>query len=568
MATETTSDAVETTLPTEVYPDLYDRYDNTTAEGSARNDARKRLYAAVLYLLKKRFYFDPDNRFMSINERPGGSFLYPTLTINLEPASFPGRPSDVTATQKIYFLAIYGRLLAENKGDPALGRSPLDPDGADDIILRDPTSAEPAKLRLVPSFVRSFVEAVERYHAHRELYEKVFSVLKRVGIAPLDVDGDSRPHSNIFSRQLTEVTDRLVEDRISHNAPQLGVRIEQAIGQAVGGSISGRASAVKVDLPDLDENLSVEILADNVRALSVLYFASELEDMRFFQVADKVSEQFQMGMLPLSRGPGGDNIFEYIKTATNRFTEIERLSMYARAFGKAQGGVDDALPNREFHNLWIRALSATSAYARMWTTAPVGTTLGSEGQLINLNVNTQQNRVHHMQVYKALRDLAVNLSLHGYGMAHFAAVELQQTIRVVKNMLSNPEVLAAYGVRDYFQLIERVSGQFLNSNVNSIRQRVQAQAGSRVIQWIADRAPVLASPTPPAAGVFLEDVLTSNVEKWLAVTGTQDSTIAQYSEPVAVPAQPTIPTMTLASVPDALKGVLDGVGVDGVLPQA
>ena len=157
--------------------------------------------------------------------------------------------------------------------------------------------------------------------------------------------------------------------------------------------------------------------------------------------------------------------------------------------------------------------------------------------------NVDQRRLPMMQVFKSTRDLSINLSLHGFAMAHYSAVELQQTIMQIRNMLSHPDVLSAFGVRDYFQLIERVSRMYMNSDVNTMRQRVMAQSGSRIIQWLADRSEVLASPNMPSSSMFMDPELNANVERWLAVTGTAGTVIDQYSEPVATPAQSTIPSL-------------------------
>lgn len=516
------------------YPDLYNEEDS-----SALNNRRKRLYTAVLYELKTLYNFDPGDKAMKIGPGAGD------VKLVVPPEKFSAFKGLDTAS-KVHVLAVYGRLLGENMDDPALGRDPGDPRGPNETMITDPVLAD-ASLRIVPRFVDAFTQAEKQHNAHRDLYNKAFCVLRDMGRMPsCDHTGktskdETKVVSEIFARQLSQVIDRLVEDRVGPDTPQLRLFIEHALGQAVGGTVQGRASAVRINLPELEEELSVEILDDNVRALSVLYFSAQLEDMRFFQAADTVAEQFLQGQLPLSRGSGGDNIWEFVKGAGDRMTEVERRGLYSRAFGFAQGGVDEELPNREFSNLWIRALSAVSTYSRQLVSAPVPGIHGRE--LINLNVMSGGNRIHHMQVYKTLRDLAVNLSLHGYGVAHFAAVELQDTIRKVRTMLSHKDLLTSYGVRDYFQLIERVSRMYLGSEVSSIRQRVQAQSGSQIIAWLSDRSAILSSPTPPQASIFLEPQLVDNVEKWLAVTGTGSSMLEQYSQPVPAAAQPTIPAM-------------------------
>ena len=60
---------------------------------------------------------------------------------------------------------------------------------------------------------------------------------------------------------------------------------------------------VAIDLPDLEDDALADIVKDNVLAVSALYFAGQLEELKFFAVADKVAEQFETGVVPMSRGP-------------------------------------------------------------------------------------------------------------------------------------------------------------------------------------------------------------------------------------------------------------------------
>jgi hypothetical protein len=336
---------------------------------------------------------------------------------------------------------------------------------------------------------------------------------------------------------------RLSEQGIGPGDLQLQSRFQNAFQIVLGGAISQRASQINIDLPDLEDNVQADIIKDNVLALSALYFAAQLEELKFFQVADKVAEQFQTGMIPTSRSVGGESIYRYIKDAVTRFTENERRSIYARAFGFAQGSVDEPLPNREFADLWIRFLSAVSILTREENA-------------------TMRQALTNQQVFKSARDLAVNLSLHGYGIAHFAAVEIQDLVKNLIKMLSFQDVLAAYGVTDIWQLVERVSGIYLGGAVNSVRQRTLAQSGARIIQFLATHQPQLASNADPRQATinFLrEKALIADVESWLAVTGTDDASVDKFSEPVQIPSQPTIPNMSLQMMPD-LQNIMPQTG--------
>lgn len=347
----------------------------------------------------------------------------------------------------------------------------------------------------------------------------------------------------IYTRQYAEVVRRLTEQGVRADDPQLRIKFLNAWQIVLGGSVAQRASQISVDLPDLEDRTQADIIADNVRALAAIYFAAQLEDLKFFQVADKVTEQFLSGMIPISRSQGSEAIYQYYREAADRFTEHERRSMYARAFGFAQGSVDEPMPNREFSDLWIRFASSVSIYDR------------------ERIVTGTRKSVTTPELFKNARDLAVNLSLHGYGIAHFAAVELQATIKFLLKTLSYPDVLQAYGVLDVWQLVERVSGLYLGGAANSVRQRTMAQTGSKIILWLADHSRQLSAPAGTidlgTAHVAKESELVGWVERWLAVTGMGEDTAEKYAEPVSLQSQPTIPDMALRAAPDMLQDALD-----------
>jgi hypothetical protein len=344
------------------------------------------------------------------------------------------------------------------------------------------------------------------------------------------------PNPVIFTRQFAEVVRRLHEQGVTFDDPQLRIKFLNAWHIVLGGSVAQRASQLMVDLPSLEDKAQADIIKDNVCALGALYFAAQLEDLKFFAVADKVTEQFLAGLIPVSRSEGGGAIYKYYREAEDRFTETERRSMYARAFGFAQGAVEEPLPNREFGDLWIRFCSSTSIYNR--EVAMTGT----------------RRKITEEELFKNARDLAVNLSLHGYGIAHFAAIELQDTIKNLLKTLSYPDVLQAYGVLDVWQLIERVSGLYLGGAVNSVRQRALATSGSQVILWLADKAKHLSG----IGGTLQQDPqLIKNIDRWLAITGTGEDATDKYSDPVSISAQPTIPDMALRAAPDLFQDAMN-----------
>jgi len=514
----------------EIYPDLTLRSE-AEAQLPAADTKVERRYEAIRYLLTERFNLPPA-------ELPGSAAEFPKRTT----------PEGVKAE----FVSVFSIIQAEGFNDPTLGRGTTP--GVGDILI--PAGGTPEQYHLIAKpFVAAAGNAVNEYNANKTLYDAVYDKLRDIAKVPyseINVPGIDFK-STIYLSQIAEVTRRLIENRVKSDDPQLGQYIVNALAVTLGGGVDRRASAINIDLPSLDDDVSADICPDNVYALSAIYFAAMLEDLKFFAVADKVQEQFMTGMVPLSRGPGGQAVYDYMKSAKDRLTEFERRSVYARTFGLAQGSIDEQMPNTQFSDVWIRFLSAVSGFKRQ-----------SE---------YQRTLVTNQQVFKSARDLAVNLSLHGFGIAHFAAVELQKLIRDVKTMLSYPDIVAAYGVRDVWQLTERVSQLYIGGSVNSVRQRTMAQSGARIMTWLGDNARTLVAGNDYGTLIsnLNQGTIVDDVERWLAVTGTVDSTIEKYAEPVLVTNQPTVPqTFSLNAASDQLRNALSQMGNLGAanMPQA
>lgn len=370
------------------------------------------------------------------------------------------------------------------------------------------------------------------------------------------------PTSHVDARVNAEVARRLAALGVTPTDPEFATKFAQVKAMVLAGASDQRADQVDITLPSLENETSAEIIEANVRALSVVYVAAQLEELKFFATIDKITEQFMTGMLPVTRGSGGQALYSYIKEAPTRlFNEAERRGLYARAFGFAQGAVDEPLPNREFNDSWIRFLSGVS--------------------LINRQSVYERAVTTNQEVTKTARDLAVNLSLHGYGVAHFAAVELQQLIKALLALGADREILAAYGARDVWQLVERVSAMFLGGSVNSVRARTLAESGKTIILWLADRSVELSRPygvmefrvvppegSPNPSTPDMQQLLDA-CDRWLAVTGAGDQAITRYSEPVAISTQPTVPNhFSLEGATRAASDMLNQIPNLGVTPQA
>jgi hypothetical protein len=592
----------------EVYPEIYDPELESSGGGYVesthpRNVQAKRLYLAVREVLRRDFCPNDDG-------------------VPANPSDFKNAPIN----QRIRFVSVLGELLLRGFKDPSLGRlapGASDKDGSpshghdyapasghDTDLFRsfshearlktpdlsqtdvleayrelfgseppDPSSRHeggpgPFSVIIARAFADAVGDAVKSFNRSRDIYrQSYYEVRKRAHGKTNNGPGKQR---RISAKLVAAVAERLVIDRVDPNEPLFVQQVANAIATAVGGGGIGgtgpggvNPSARELIVPDLDAGAgaAVEIIPDNVQAIRFIYFSAQLEEMKLHAVHDKVVEHFQTGMLPISRGPAADKLHVWMKRSADRISEAERRALYGRVLGLAQGGID-VLPNREFIGLWTRFLSTVSQKAREIA-------------------STERARVSAEQIHKCARDLAVNLSLHGYGWASPAATEMMDVVNDMFSILDEPQVMQAYGVRDRWQLVDRVSSLYLGGASNGVRYRATAQSGQLIIDWLAKNAAILASGSVRGLQ-FIEhrgrgrvrptemfETLAEWCERWLAATGIADSTAEQHIDPVDLPTQYTVPMLGQHTngMPQAVQDALDQVGAGHlpslpVIPQA
>lgn len=365
----------------------------------------------------------------------------------------------------------------------------------------------------------------------------------------------------LSTRNLAATVRRLASNGIDADNAWLASHLHNGYEMQTGVVAGAPPSAMEIILPDLDEATDVEIVRENLNAVQAIYFAYMLEETRMPQVVERIVELFRSGLLPLGRGKAGDYLFRYYKTAAERITEGERRDLYMRCFGAPGGDPNGNEPNREFNELWLRFISAVSAFGRQL----------SVDRMLRTNIPVA---VSQEQVRKAARDLGASMSRSGYGIAYFAATELQQMILEYRDLLSDSEVRGSFGARDMWQVIDQVNANYLGGARNTNRFRTQARAGAVIIRWIANNHQRLGSrygevisinalTNPQLRGSDQPTVdptdwdLVQACEQWLAVGGVQDASIEQYSQSVESP----VITSRPIEIPQAARDLLNQAGV-------
>ena len=427
-------------------------------------------------------------------------------------------------------------------------------------LLRDgvdrPSESEP--------FRRDLSRARSEYHANHDLAD---AVIGHLALAGQFASGDT-VQGRLRAEQLAAVTRILRGQGVRADDLHLGLKVQAALARYAHDGDEATASSLEITLPDLGEQSGLEIQQDNLRAMQAIYFSAMLEEMRLFQVVDKLVEMYEYGMLPIVRGTDADNLYAYRRDRIKRLSEIERRNLYARALGQPGGEPHLQNQNREFQTLMIRFVAAVSSYAR-------------QVSVDALMRATVPGAVHQEQVRKAGCDLGSNLSLHAYGMAFNAAVELQRTLTDAIRILQGTEVKAAFGARDMYQVIEQVAALELGGLIDTTRYRTLADAGAIIIRWVERHASELCTgygdvlnlrdvlhPGPRPSGSTpttdpTDADLVSACERYLAVTGTSEAQVLEYASPYAGASAPSRPISIPSIARDALAGAGLHVGGDG-----
>lgn len=368
----------------------------------------------------------------------------------------------------------------------------------------------------------------------------------------------------LSTRTVASVVRRLAAEGVTANDTWLASKLETAFN-VLTGAVDGRPpSALEIDLPDLEQATDVDIVAENLHAVQAIYFSYQLEEMRLYQVVERIVELFRQGLLPLGRSHIGDYLYKYYQKTAERITESERRDLYFRCFGAPGGNPNAGEPNREFNELWLRFVSAVSSFSRQLTV----------DQLLRSRVPMA---VSQEQVRKAGRDLGANLSRNGYGIAYFAATEMQKSILEFRDVLSDAELRNVFGARDMWQVVDIVNANYLGGARNTHRFRTQSRNGAIIIRWIANRVQRLSNVTGPV--LMVDEIVNANLrsnsdhkptvepsdwdlvnacEQWLAVGGVQDASIEQYAQPIEAPMAGSRP---ISGMPQLARDALDAVGI-------
>jgi hypothetical protein len=450
------------------------------------------------------------------------------------------------------------------------------------ILIADKAEAPPVKTepsgtatgasaarRIVPdeshpkyrSFTADFFNAFGEASGFGDLAIRVLALLAVEG------DPDGRRGNfipTVDAEEFARVLRGLADAKVGDDEPQLLRRVNEVLDRVQNVGFKDNVAELGIDLPDLEDIQDENIVADNVRAMGPMIVSAMFDELKVFDVVDRIVESFQQGMLPIGPGTAGKLLYNYWRDTPNRISEQERKNFAAITLG-IPGGDPGGMVNREFNDLWLRFVSSVSSFIR-------------QNEVDQLLRSATPSPISHQQVRKAARDLAANLSLHGFGMAHFAAREIQAQVKFMIALLQDPEILGSYGARDMWQVVDQVATIDLGGARTSSRYRTLATCGTIITAWLADNVVRINRTTGPLIDIDQvrnPDVasnhratlhptdydLVNACELWLADTATSDSQVEELAQPRESPTMTSKPIQIPALARDMLEGLDLGVGL-------
>ncbi|MDQ1289578.1 MAG: hypothetical protein QG622_3144, partial [Actinomycetota bacterium] len=310
------------------------------------------------------------------------------------------------------------------------------------------------------TFTSEFFRVVGEARGYGSLAGQVLALLAVEG----DPGGYDEAAATVRCEEFARVMRLLSEARVGANETQLRRRVNEMLNKVQNVGSEDDIADSSIDLPDLDQIFEQNIVAENVRAMGAMVVSAMFEELKVFQVVDAIVEQFQHGDLPIGPGEAGRRLYRYWREAPNRMSEQERRNFASITLG-VPGGDPGGQVNREFNDLWIRFVSSVSSFVR-------------QSEVDALLRSAMPSPISHQQVRKAARDLASNLSLHGYGMAHYASREIQSHVKGIITLLGDPEILGCFGAKDMWQVVDQVATYYLGGARTSSRYRTLASCGT------------------------------------------------------------------------------------------
>src|SRR5262245_5492914 len=219
-----------------------------------------------------------------------------------------------------------------------------------------------------------------------------------------------------------------------------------------------------------------QITAQRIQAVADLYYIYQHEMLGVFRVILKLQELFNGGVVRLSEGLGAYRLYQYDRKKVLRYTMLERLQAYLRAFGYTNvRPAPGAHPNREFHTLFNTFNAEVARFFRDKRISEVVREHANDPAFGSIAI-----------VRRAGLDLRYNLKNFSYGHLSVLRAETMQLLEEAFDILQAPDVRNLFGADTAWDVIEDVLRRYYNEHVNVSPRNRMAIAGRTILRWLSE----------------------------------------------------------------------------------
>jgi hypothetical protein len=176
-----------------------------------------------------------------------------------------------------------------------------------------------------------------------------------------------RGGGTVFYQELASVSRQLIQNAgtIPFGSPAFTSQI-RVLDDAY---VQSGPSSDTMQLPDLSGAATSatpdDLRPDNIRAVSVIWAAYNLEQMRLFDAVDRIIETWWNGQLPVGSDRGSKALDDFYWSSEFRLSPAARHMQYSRVLGITGGEVStEVQPNTQFNDLWMRVIASLAEYDR------------------------------------------------------------------------------------------------------------------------------------------------------------------------------------------------------------
>lgn len=299
-------------------------------------------------------------------------------------------------------------------------------------------------------------------------------------------------------------------------------RVDESLRKAE--SLVAAANALTIaleDLPALDLPPSGASAVDQaqIRAIAVLYLASELEAAGIIPAADDLVRLARTGSLSIDLGAATPLVERFWEGRNQRASTEERESFFGALFGGDRG--PDSTTRRRNSEFEDRLIDLCEALYKI------------DEQASN---NKWGGVAQQTRVRAASEQLLQNLSRSSGGLTVFLSKEILDTLKQALAILNHPAVRAAFGARALGDVITQIDRRFRRVAAPDVDLHARrGQSGMMVLSWLADAAPLLAANRQPLVGI--DHPVVGAAADWLetSLTLTESQTSTSSAPPAPAP---------------------------------